>query len=62
MQRHRKNVRDWWAVVDVATLAVLAAEVTPGPDLNRSPVRLVLDDLLTILRDAGWADHKTNQL
>ena len=62
VQRARKNVRDWWAVVDVATLAVLAAEVTPGPDLNRSPVRLVLDDLLTILRDAGWTDHKTNQL
>ena len=61
MQRARKNVRDWWAVVDVATLAVLAAEVTPGPDLNRSPVRLVLDDLLTILRDAGWTDHKTIQ-
>ena len=40
----------------------LAAEVTPGPDLNRSPVRLVLDDLLTILRDAGWTDHKTIQL
>ena len=43
----------------VATLAVLAAEATPSPDLNRSPVRLVLDDLLTILRDAGWTDHKT---
>lgn len=26
-----------------------------------APVRLVLDDLLTILRDAGWTDHKTNQ-
>lgn len=58
VQRHRKNVRDWWAVVDVATLAVLAAETTPGSDLNRAPVRLVLDDLLTILRDAGWTGHK----
>lgn len=40
----------------------MAAEVTPGPDLNRAPVRLVLDDLLTILRDAGLTDHKTIQL
>ena len=33
-----------------------------GPDLSRAPVRLVLDDLLAILRQAGWTDHKTIQL
>lgn len=61
VQRHRKHVRDWWAVVDVATLTALTAETTPRSEMNWSPIRLLLDDLLTILRDAGWTDHKTNQ-
>ena len=46
----------------MATEITSPTETTPGPDLSRAPVRLVLDDLLTILRDAGWTDHKTNQL
>lgn len=56
VQRHRKNVRDWWAVLEVGALVGL---VTVWHHREPIPARLTLDGLLAILDGAGWTDHKT---
>lgn len=53
--RARKNVRDWWAVLDVCDLAKLVRR----DDLNQSSnmhCRITLAQLVELLAVAGWTD------
>lgn len=55
--RSRKNVRHWWAAVDVCALARLVAG---EPDTTASNMHALirLEQLVELLAIAGWTDHK----
>lgn len=52
--RRRKNVRDWWAVIDVCDLAKLVRRDALNQSSNLH-CRLTLAQLVELLTLAGWA-------
>ena len=52
--RRRKNVRDWWAVIDVCDLAKLVRRDALNEHSNLH-CRLTLAQLVELLTLAGWA-------
>ena len=52
--RRRKNVRDWWAVIDVCDLAKLVRSDALNQSSNLH-CRLTLAQLVELLTLAGWA-------
>lgn len=52
--RRRKNVRDWWAVIDVCDLAKLVRRDALDQSSNLH-CRLTLAQLVELLTLAGWA-------
>lgn len=52
--RRRKNVRDWWAVIDVCDLAKLVRSDALNQSSNLR-CRLTLAQLVELLTLAGWA-------
>lgn len=56
VQRARKNVRDWWAVLWADAVANLCGDT--GVRTAPVPVRLTLTGLVALLDAAGWTDDK----
>ena len=57
--RRRKNVRDWWAVIDVCDLAKLVRRDALNQSSNLH-CRLTLAQLIELLTLAGWTDTAAN--
>jgi hypothetical protein len=56
VQRHRKNVRDWWVVSTIAPLCWLITGHEPPPDYAAVVVRTTLLEIVTVLRGCGYGD------
>lgn len=55
--RRQKNVRDWWAALDVCALARLVAD-EQGTTTSNMHALIRLEQLVELLDVAGWTDHK----
>lgn len=49
----------WWAIVPLFEFAVLCGGALPPADLAHAPVRLILGDLIRLLRHAGYGEPLT---
>ena len=59
VQRGRKNVRDWWAALDVCDLAKLVRRDALDQHSNMHCL-IVLAQLVELLAIAGWTDTAAN--
>ena len=57
--RRRKNVRDWWAVIDVCDLAKLV-RCDAREQASNMHTRITLAQLVELLAIAGWTDTAAN--